>query len=293
MYLSSKQHDLLQTTVTGFEVPYRTYIARTIIDSFKNYNDFELSISNKPNFPSSVPFYQALNSELGQYKNNSKYFYDLLVSVVKNKGVQVIKDEINVPYVSTIVCMSVIFSELFGDLIINYKDFNTFVEQSFKYKYVRNKLDHPGCKTLETLDLTITTDFISNALLLLNDKKDLFWLKDSDNITRQIKSLQSTTTEIPVAINNFQDMPFPSMKIVCRDKEVNEIKEFVYGRPNALKKQDSLVLYGYGGVGKTALVLEALKQIVQDLQMSPYLFLQQPVKLKASLISIHINHQTS
>lgn len=266
MYLSSKQHELLQTSVTSFEIPYRTYIACTIVDHYKNEADFDTAIINKHVFPSSVPSSQVLNSVLGQYKKNSKYYYDLLTTTKNNKGIAIVSDEINVPNVSDIVCLSIIFTELFGDLIINYKDFNTFIEQSFKYKYVRNKLDHPGCKTLETLDLTIATDFMFNALLLLCDDESLFWQKDINTFLKQLSSLQSSSLEIPVEINNFQEMPFPDMRIVCRDKEIDEIKEFVYGRPKALKKPDSLVLYGYGGVGKTALALEALKQIVQDLQ---------------------------
>ena len=266
MYLSSKQHDLLQTAVTSFEIPYRTYIACTIVGYYKNESAFETAIINKPSFPSSLPFSQVLNSVLGQFKKNSEYYYNLLTTVNNNKGIAIVSEEINVPNVSDIVCFSVVFSELFGDLIINYKDFNTFIEQSFKYKYVRNKLDHPGCKTLETLDLTIATDFMFNALLLLCNDESLFCNKDSDIFLKQLSSLQSSSFEIPVEINNFQEMPFPDMKIVCRDKEIDEIKEFVYGRPKALKKPDSLVLYGYGGVGKTALVLEALKQIVKDLQ---------------------------
>lgn len=33
-----------------------------------------------------------------------------------------------------------------------------------------------------------------------------------------------------------------------------------------MRKQHSLCIYGYGGIGKTAVVLESLKQIVRDIQ---------------------------
>jgi len=35
MYLSSNQHDQLQTIVTGFEIPFRTYIAIKLTDRYQ------------------------------------------------------------------------------------------------------------------------------------------------------------------------------------------------------------------------------------------------------------------
>ena len=61
-------------------------------------------------------------------------------------------------------------------------------------------------------------------------------------------------------------MPYGESRIVCRDEEIQMLKSFIYGKPEDLRKQHSLCLYGYGGVGKTTLVLEALKQIVRDVQ---------------------------
>jgi len=141
-----------------------------------------------------------------------------------------------------------------------------YLNQALKYKYVRNKLDHRGYKTLESADMVITTEYISNSLLLLCDDSSLFLEKSCDDIIKEAKALQTSNPSIPIPIHNIPEMPFPDMKIVCRDEEIAEIKEFVYGHPGALRKQASCVLYGYGGVGKTALVLETIKQIVQDLQ---------------------------
>ena len=81
-----------------------------------------------------------------------------------------------------------------------------------------------------------------------------------------MSALQQRKVEIPISINNFFDMPFGDSRIVCRDSEIQDIKRFVYGRPGDLRKQHSCCIYGYGGIGKTALVLEVLKQIVCDLQ---------------------------
>ena len=127
-------------------------------------------------------------------------------------------------------------------------------------------MDHRGCKTLETNDMVISIEFINNALLLFSNDVSLFWDKSCEELQKEIVSLQSTGDIIPVNIHNIPEMPFPDTKIVCRDVELGQLKEFVYGVSGAIRKQSSYVLYGYGGVGKTALVLETIKQIVQDLQ---------------------------
>lgn len=266
MYLSTKQHDQLQIIVTGFEIPYRTYVALEIIKRYPSESSFVSGISSKISMPSNNTNYQMINSELGKIKSEASKYYELLKNVVQAKGTSVVVDEISVPNVATIVAMTIIFKELFSALLLQYKDELTYLDQAMKYKYVRNKLDHRGCKTLEDTDMIVTLDFISNALLYLNDDSSLFWEKTCEEIIKELRALQNSEVKIPVEIHNISDMPFPDMKIVCRDKEIDEIKEFVYGKPGALRKQASLVLYGYGGVGKTALALEVVKQIIKDLQ---------------------------
>ena len=266
MYLTSAQHDRLQTLVSGFEIPFRSFIASEICNAFPTEVSFSLEINKRPSFSVCNQYYQTINSELGKIKANPGKYYSLLRNTVDAKAKQIVVNEIDVPNVATIIVLSVVFRELFSGFLLKYNDDNTYLCQAFKFKYVRNKLDHRGCKTLETLDLSVTLDFISNALLELRNDNSLFWEKSLDTITKELTSLQTSIVNIPVEIHNIPSMPFPDMKIVCRDKEIEEIKEFVYGKPGALRKRSSLVLFGYGGVGKTALVLEALKQIIQDLQ---------------------------
>ena len=266
MYLSTKQHDQLQIIVTGFEIPYRTYVATEILRKYPTESSFVVGITGKISMPSSNINYQVINSELGKIKSEAPRYYALLKMVEQVKGTSVVVDEISVPNVATTVALTIIFKELFTSLLLQYKDEVTYLDQAIKYKYVRNKLDHRGCKTLEDNDMIITLDFISNALLFLNDDSSLFWEKSCEDIIRELRALQTSETKIPIDIHNIFDMPFPDMKIVCRDKEIDDVKEFIYGRPGALRKQASLVLYGYGGVGKTALALEVVKQVIKDLQ---------------------------
>lgn len=266
MYLSSKQHDQLQIVVTNFEIPLRSYISTEIVKKYPQESIFSTEISSRTNLPTTVPNYQTINSELGKIKKEPRKYFEMLLNAKNAKEMRIVKDDIDVPNITMLIALTIIFKELFSPYLINYKDEETYLIQALKYKYVRNKLDHRGCKTLELSDMTISLDFISNALLFFNNDESLFWEKNIDEFSKELKSLQTSTCEIPINIHNLYEMPFPDMKIVCRNKEIEEIKEFIYGRPGALRKQSSYVLFGYGGVGKTALILEVVKQVVQDLQ---------------------------
>ena len=266
MYLSSKQHDQLQIIVSGFEIPFRSHIADVLLGIYSTESSFTSDVNTRTLPTIRNQNYQVVNSELGKIKSAPQVFYRYLVNSKNAMNNGVVEQEIDVPNVTTLIALTIIFKEHFSSLLLNFRDENTYLTQALRYKYVRNKLDHRGCKTLETLDMTISLDFVSNSLLCLSNNTALFWDKSFNDISKEVVALQTSIIEIPIPIHNIPEMPFPDMKIVCREKEIAEIKEFVYGRPGALRKQASCVLFGYGGVGKTALVLEAIKQIVQDLQ---------------------------
>lgn len=40
MYLTSAQHDQLRTLIMGFEIPYRSYIAEVILDTYHDKCSF-------------------------------------------------------------------------------------------------------------------------------------------------------------------------------------------------------------------------------------------------------------
>ena len=267
MYLTAKQHDKLQIIVTGFEVPYRSFIASKLISIYPKESNFSNAVASIQSYKSTSPHAKMVNSEFGKIKSNPSAIYQLLVNANTARVKKIVDKEINVPSVAQLIALTVMFREHFGELILCANDEPTFLYQAANYKYVRNKLDHRGCKTLELSDMNLALDFISNLSVYLSTfDSSLFWDKEYSQISKEVASLQTKSVNIPIEIHNIQDMPFPEMRIVCRDEEVSVLKQFVYGRPGALRKQPSFVLYGYGGVGKTALVLEAVKQIVQDLQ---------------------------
>lgn len=265
MYLTLKQHDLFRTLLMGFEIPYRAYIAHQIIANFPDVNAFETELQTKMQMlsPSDPVFLRQTLPNACSHSQVEK-MYQAFVTANLNRNNSIISLDQDVPMVGglNIVTFSFIgvFSSLYS-IVGSYVDFCLLAE---KYRYARNKLDHPGCKTLEESDLVPVLSFVKDICVFLDDM--YFSQKSKNDILQEIEVLKNRKSNIPVEINNFFDMPFGESRMVCRENEVSILKQFVYGNQNDLRKKHSCCIFGYGGVGKTALALEVLKEIVQDIQ---------------------------
>lgn len=267
MYLTLKQHDLFRTLLMGFEIPFRSYVAHEIITNYATEADFENElIAKKGALSPADPVF--LRQTLPSACSHSKLqeMYDTFVIANTNITNAIIPVEQNVPVVGTlnIVTFSLIgvFSRLYS-LFGSYADYCLLAE---KYRFARNKLEHPGCKTLEESDLVPVLSFVKDICVFLEDC--YFVQKSKNNILAEVDILKNRNTIIPVEKHNFSSMPYGESRIVCRENEIKVLKQFIYGNPEDLRKKHSCCIFGYGGVGKTALALEVLKEIIQELQDS-------------------------
>lgn len=264
MYLTLRQHDQFRTLLMGFEIPYRTYIARTIIREFPTENDFKVAVNNRKNLLSSSDSL-FLRQTLPQICKGNK-LHDLYNKLMMSKESAlngIIVDEQEVPVVGALNIITFTFLKSFEHLYSLFGDYVKFCSLAEEYRYSRNKLERPGCKTLEENNMVPVLAFIKDICIFLDE--EFFWQKPKAEIISEIISLQSKKVKIPIDITNFVDMPFSESKIVCRANEIKSLKEFIYGNPGDLRKKHSCCVFGYGGVGKTALVLETIKEIVQDI----------------------------
>lgn len=261
MYLTSNQHDQLRTLTMAFEIPYRSYISETIISIFPDKASFISSISH-------VNAYQLANGNSGlqsqiiSAQNNAGKLFDKLDFSKRSFDNQTVAGEFDVPYVGELNTLVTIYQQSFFQMVSLFPDFSSFFALAKKYAYVRNKLSHPLCKVLEDSDMIVALNFIEEVGRWLDRR--YFWDKPQTCIMKQVAALRTGCANIPIPMHNIVDMPFPEMRIVCRTKETAALKEFIYGKPGAFRKQSSYCIFGYGGLGKTALVLECVKQIIQD-----------------------------
>jgi len=264
MYLTIKQHDMFRTLLMGFEIPFRAYIADVVTSNYQTDSNFETTMIEKNGILSLVSP-QFLRNVLPNAvsKNNLKQTYQKFVTA-KTSVDEIVTTDIDLPMVGALNLITFALTENFGELYLLFGSYSEYCDLAEKYRYSRNKLDHPGCRTMEDTHLVPVISFVKDICLFLDDK--YFLQKNKAQILAEVVALQQRKITLPVAKNNFAEMPYGEARIVCRGTEVEQIKTFVYGRPDDLRKQHSLCIYGYGGVGKTALVLEALKQIVRDIQ---------------------------
>lgn len=236
MYLSTKEHDQLRTIVMGFEVPFRTFIARRLISIYETESDFANSLNQKV---LTTGLSEMFSSEFGKLKASPSHYYKLLIDAVQACSDKCVSSEINVPNIATLITLYEVFNDKLADFMCAFSDHMLFVSQMEKYKYVRNKLDHPQSKTLETEDMYPVLAFVKEASIsIFVCDENCFWDKQQNEIENEVLALETKNRYNPIECNNFSIIPFSENSIVCRQQEIDNIKWFVYGKPGALKKKD-------------------------------------------------------
>lgn len=263
MYLTLKQHDLFRTLLMGFEIPFRSYVAHTIVDSYDTKSKFENAMVLKKNqLTASDPSFLRVTLPRACTGGELSGLYDKLV--LAGSAAAIVPIEQEVPKVGGLNIVTFALTGEFSDLYALFGGYTSYCALAEKYRFDRNKLDHPGCKTLEESDLVPVLSFVKEICTFLDER--CFIQKSRDELLSEVTALQKRKIEIPIAKHNFTDMPYGESRIVCREKEVEKLKRFIYGEPGDLRKRHSCCIFGYGGVGKTALALEAVKELVQDIQ---------------------------
>lgn len=264
MYLTIRQHDLFRTLLMGFEIPFRAYIAKTVTTAYGTDSAFESAMLFKNTLitPSSPQFLKNVLPKECR-KGTLKTAYTKFVTATTSTD-EIVTTDIDLPMVGALNLVTFALTENFTDLYLLFGSYNAFCANAEAYRYARNKLDHPGCRTLEDTHLVPVLSFVKDICLFLDDC--YFLQKTKAQLIAEATALQQRRPVNPIKTHNFAEMPYGESRIVCRDTEIQRVKDFVYGKPEDLRKQHSLCIYGYGGVGKTALVLETMKQIVRDIQ---------------------------
>ena len=261
MYLSIQQHDRFRNLLMGFEIPYRGYIADILMSDFPTKSDFETALfAKKASLQPSDPFFLRTTLSKVDSKKSEKMYNAFSVAATSQAIVSIDQD---MPMVGALNIVTFALTGNFSDLYGLFSSYGSFCDFAEKYRYARNKLDHPGCRTLDDSHLVPVLSFVKDICSFLDDR--FFIQKSKSDILAEITALQQRRIVIPLDKHNLNDTPYADSHLVCRDAEIDELKKFLYGNPGDLRKQHSRCIYGYGGVGKTALVIELIKQTIQDI----------------------------
>ncbi len=264
MYLSIKQNFAFDEIIKSFEVGYRSHIVGEIKIKYPTLSQFSVAINKVYTSldHSPVIFAKKLKGRAKKIKQEVATYYSRIEHSYHAYRTTTYQNE--VPYVSEINdYVFLLFDDCFKGLADNFTTLEEFKIHASKYHLTRNILSHPASSKVEVSDCKEIISFIKKLLLNIDDDK--FWYVTKTDISLKCDDFIYTIDRTPLKFHNLNEISFSHNKIVCRTPEINTIKNYLFGKDEYYRKSGSLVIYGYGGVGKTAVILEFLFQTVKDI----------------------------
>ena len=265
MYLSTSNCFKLDEIVKSFEVAYRSHIVSVLKTKYPTISDFSIAI-NKLNSSfqlSSIVYTHKYKSKLTKIESEIGTFY----SAIENCNNDLIsKDyhEHNVPYVSEIIeYVNFFYNDCFKDLSKSFSTIEEFKDYSAKYYLIRNSLSHPASSKIIVTQAKEVVSFIRKQLLNIDD--EMYWYVSKKLLAQKIEEFIDNIELNPLKIHNLDNISFNHKKLICRDAELIILNELIFGKEIGYRKSGSVIIYGYGGIGKTALILDFIYQTIKEI----------------------------
>lgn len=264
MYISVKNCFRLDEIIKSFEVGYRSFIVFKLKNKYPTLNHFSIAVNeiNDSLESSSLILSHKYKSKIIKIKNEVGSHHKRIEDCY-NSYLQ--KDHDNdVPYVSEIIdYVFFFFNDCFSSLSHGFTSIEEFKDYSTKYTLIRNWLSHPASSKIQIQTAKEIITFVKRTILNLDDS--FFWFVTKKEISKNIETFLRNIEESPLSYHNLSEVSFSYNKLVCREKELDDISDCIFGKDETYRKSGSLVIYGYGGVGKTALVLEFLYRTIKNI----------------------------
>ena len=268
MYLSINSIHKLDNLVKDFEVAYRSFIINTIKKRcpsqilFEDFiNKLLLDIERYPSMNNNK-FKAKLNKLLNSIDEN----YRIIESCNQSITTKLIPETSKVPYVGALLDYVTIFFESdfkTSPLLKGFQE-SDFFKFSYDFHRVRNNLSHPASSRITSETAKELIQFVEKILLNLDDV--FFWYSSKDKLKITINTFLNSITGPSIRINNINEIAYTHKKLIQRETELTLLKDLIFGKKGLefYRKARSVVIYGYGGLGKTALVLEFINEVVKD-----------------------------
>ena len=267
MFLSNRSTLDLDNLIKSFEVGYRTYISRVVIESIGSkeklleiFNEIELSSSSLINSGKYLGKLNKLKKKYNELYECMEYSYNSMNTNEINNST-----EVKVLYVSELIDIIILLaSPYFNCLFKNFETKDQFVYFSEVYKNVRNDLSHPASSKVSLDDTNIVIRYIKKLLDTIDDNS--FWYFSKDYIKESIENLtDSIGDKINIKVNNLNEIALHHKKIIGREKELDILNKWIIGEEGSYRTANSVVAYGYGGIGKTTLVVEFINELMKKI----------------------------
>lgn len=271
MYLSNEEVKLLDSAVKYFEVGFRSYIAETIINKYSTIDEYSCAVKNKKySFNGSSVILSgrisALLDNLAQ-ESQIKKIYKLLCEtkeVCNNGGTVALKTEKKNAFlvVSELIAITYVFcAELFSEMTLKFASREEYIYLAEQFRTIRNNLSHPEA-SFSDKDYLEINKFINILVEFIDDK--FFWFCSKNVLNKELDELSISINNATRIINNLPMMPKLKSRFVCRTKEINTLKMYLTGNEAGIGRMHYTLVSGFGGMGKTSLVIEVIMQIFKD-----------------------------
>ncbi|BCB05581.1 hypothetical protein [Bacillus sp. KH172YL63] len=268
MYLSTTKCFELDKVIKSFEVAYRSLVVDKLKKKFINETEFYSGITllQSQISKSSLVHSNKFNQKIKEIRQNQKDIYNAIeysYNCYCNKDYDIDENQKDVLYLGQIIDFTLFyFSTDFIILSKEFKNIEQFVYYSINYQKIRNSLSHPASSKVTYEDAKEIITFIRKMIEKLDEK--YFWFVSKGQIVEKINNLLLDNKNNPIKTHNLSEITLDHKKLLFRDNELQSLRDLIVGHESYYRKAGSVVVYGYGGVGKTALIIEFLKEIIKD-----------------------------
>ncbi len=267
MYVSTSLTYQLDKIVKSFEVALRSYLSDKIStmfnteDELKSYlEDLQLKQES-----SSIVLSGRIENLLKTFVKDYNKIYNLLKDV-SNSTIEQDYDDIDVPYVSQLINIIMLFFTELDEMntLEDYDNVEEFIYKCSLYNRIRNDLSHPASRKILRIESSHVLTFIIRTIKILDDK--YFWYSNKNDIEKDIDKYYKEENNKTLKFDNLRNMNVTHQKTICREKELEKLKDLIVGTTEYARVSGSTVVYGYGGVGKTALIVDFIYNIIKEQQ---------------------------
>jgi len=177
----------------------------------------------------------------------------------------------DVPYVKDLIYFIILlFKDLeeLKDMSNNHTTIEELLYKCSLYHRVRNDLSHPASRKVLKKEASEILKLILKFIDVLSE--DNFWFISKDKIIKNIDNYYNKEKNKILKYDNLRNINVPHEKTLCRESELEILHNLILGEDQYSRVSDSTVVFGYGGVGKTALVLDFIYEVIQKMQEQEY-----------------------
>lgn len=268
MYISVEQSLELDKIVKSNEVALRSFVADVLINAYDNDQKFKSALESI-SISDELIYSKRFTAKLKGFIRKSNEVFDQIKKCKSSLDSSQYNND--VPYVSDLIELLLIFFNLHFSGKEIARDFSSLEEFHYcctLYHRTRNNLSHPASRPTSISDANKVTYFIENVVSALPAR--YFWYQSKGQIKNDVEKYRSMDLGSELKYHNLSYAASTHKSLLCRDDIIKNLYDSLMGNDVRQRLAGSVVLYGYGGVGKTAITTEFLYRIIRDKKDGKY-----------------------